>query len=188
MSRGVSAPPGWRRRSRSCGCSGRGSPWRSRDASRPPRTSAFRRSRPGLRWTSGSEARARPPCDARAGSPTAGSAPSSRLPSSPIASARSSRRRQRQGARSTTITTGRRCSPRRPPRRSRRRPGRCSGGGQSSRSTITWRSARGALQELLERFLDAGASKFVVIPIADDVPAWLEEIRSEVVEPVEQAA
>ena len=46
----------------------------------------------------------------------------------------------------------------------------------------------GALQELLERFLDAGASKFVVIPIADDVPAWLEEIRSQVVEPVEQAA
>jgi probable F420-dependent oxidoreductase len=45
-----------------------------------------------------------------------------------------------------------------------------------------------ALQELLERFLEAGASKFVVIPIADDVPAWLEEIRSEVVEPVEQAA
>ena len=35
-----------------------------------------------------------------------------------------------------------------------------------------------ALHELIERFLEAGASKFVVIPIAEDVPAWLEEIRS----------
>jgi len=45
-----------------------------------------------------------------------------------------------------------------------------------------------ALHELIGRFLEAGASKFVVIPIAEDALAWLEEIRAEVVEPVEQIA
>lgn len=45
-----------------------------------------------------------------------------------------------------------------------------------------------ALHELIGRFLEAGASKFVVVPIADDVPAWLEELRVEVIAPVEQIA
>ena len=45
-----------------------------------------------------------------------------------------------------------------------------------------------ALRELIERFVEAGASKFVVIPIAEDVPAWLEEVRVEVVAPVEELA
>ena len=42
-----------------------------------------------------------------------------------------------------------------------------------------------ALRELLERFVEAGASKFVVIPIAEDVSAWLEELRVEAIAPVE---
>lgn len=45
-----------------------------------------------------------------------------------------------------------------------------------------------ALREMLERFVEAGASKFVVIPIAEDVPAWLEELRVEAVAPVEEIA
>jgi probable F420-dependent oxidoreductase len=42
------------------------------------------------------------------------------------------------------------------------------------------------LRELIERFVEAGASKFVVIPIADDLFAWLEELRVEAVAPVEE--
>jgi probable F420-dependent oxidoreductase len=42
-----------------------------------------------------------------------------------------------------------------------------------------------ALRRLLERFVAAGASKFVVVPIARDVLPWLREIRLEAVEPVE---
>jgi probable F420-dependent oxidoreductase len=33
------------------------------------------------------------------------------------------------------------------------------------------------LVELLERFIAEGASKFVVVPVAEDVPAWLREMR-----------
>ena len=43
-----------------------------------------------------------------------------------------------------------------------------------------------ALRELLERFVEAGASKFVVVPIAADLSAWLEELRVEAVAPVEE--
>jgi len=43
-----------------------------------------------------------------------------------------------------------------------------------------------ALRELLERFIEAGASKFVVVPIAEDLSAWLEELRVEAVAPVEE--
>ena len=43
-----------------------------------------------------------------------------------------------------------------------------------------------ALRELIERFVEAGAYKFVVIPIAENVPAWLEELRVEAVAPVEE--
>jgi probable F420-dependent oxidoreductase len=45
-----------------------------------------------------------------------------------------------------------------------------------------------ALRELLQRFVEAGASKFVVVPIAADVLAWLEELRVEAVAPFEAAA
>lgn len=45
-----------------------------------------------------------------------------------------------------------------------------------------------ALHALIGRFLEAGASKFVLVPIADDVLSWLEEVRFEVIEPVEQTA
>jgi probable F420-dependent oxidoreductase len=45
-----------------------------------------------------------------------------------------------------------------------------------------------ALRALIERFLEAGASKFVVVPIAEDIPSWLEQMRVEAVEPVEQIA
>ena len=45
-----------------------------------------------------------------------------------------------------------------------------------------------ALRELLGRFVEAGASKFVVIPIAADVPSWLEELRVEAVAPIEEVA
>jgi probable F420-dependent oxidoreductase len=45
-----------------------------------------------------------------------------------------------------------------------------------------------ALRELLERFVEAGASKFVVVPIAADVLAWLEELRVEAVAPFEATA
>ena len=41
------------------------------------------------------------------------------------------------------------------------------------------------LRALLERFVAAGASKFVVIPVAPDLVPWLRELRSEAVEPVE---
>jgi probable F420-dependent oxidoreductase len=46
----------------------------------------------------------------------------------------------------------------------------------------------GALRALIERFLEAGASKFVVVPIADDIRSWLEQMRVEAVEQVEQIA
>jgi len=42
-----------------------------------------------------------------------------------------------------------------------------------------------ASRALLERFVAAGASKFVAIPVARDVRAWLGELRTEVVAPVE---
>jgi probable F420-dependent oxidoreductase len=45
-----------------------------------------------------------------------------------------------------------------------------------------------ALRALIERFIDAGAFKFVVVPIANDMPSWLERIRVEAVESVEQCA
>ena len=45
-----------------------------------------------------------------------------------------------------------------------------------------------ALRELLERFVAAGASKFVVVPIAADVLTWLEELRVEAVAPFEATA
>ena len=45
-----------------------------------------------------------------------------------------------------------------------------------------------ALRELIDRFVGAGASKFVVIPLAVDALAWLEELREEVVAPIEAAA
>jgi probable F420-dependent oxidoreductase len=45
-----------------------------------------------------------------------------------------------------------------------------------------------ALRKLLERFVEAGASKFVVVPIAADVLTWLEELRVEAVAPFEEAA
>jgi probable F420-dependent oxidoreductase len=41
------------------------------------------------------------------------------------------------------------------------------------------------LRSLLERFVAAGASKFVVIPIARDLVGWLRELRAEAVVPVE---
>ena len=41
------------------------------------------------------------------------------------------------------------------------------------------------LRRLLERFVAAGASKFVVIPVARDLVPWLRELRSEAVVPVE---
>jgi probable F420-dependent oxidoreductase len=41
------------------------------------------------------------------------------------------------------------------------------------------------LRDLLERFIAAGAQKFVVIPIARDLPAWLDELWAEAIEPVE---
>lgn len=45
----------------------------------------------------------------------------------------------------------------------------------------------GELRTLLERFNQAGASKFVLIPIARDLPAWLRELHAEVVGPFEAA-
>ena len=42
-----------------------------------------------------------------------------------------------------------------------------------------------ALRVLLERFVEAGASKFVVVPLADDLPAWLEELREAAIAPFE---
>jgi predicted TIM-barrel fold metal-dependent hydrolase len=43
-----------------------------------------------------------------------------------------------------------------------------------------------ALRVLIERFVEAGASKFVVVAMADDIHSWLERIRVEAVELVEQ--
>jgi probable F420-dependent oxidoreductase len=45
-----------------------------------------------------------------------------------------------------------------------------------------------ALRRLLERFVDAGASKFVVVPLARDLVPWLRELWLEAVGPVEAAA
>jgi hypothetical protein len=45
----------------------------------------------------------------------------------------------------------------------------------------------GELRALLDRFLAVGASKFVVVPVARDLPAWLRELRAEVVAPIEAA-
>lgn len=41
------------------------------------------------------------------------------------------------------------------------------------------------LRDLLERFADAGASKFVLVPLARDEQAWLREVHAEVVAPIE---
>jgi probable F420-dependent oxidoreductase len=43
-----------------------------------------------------------------------------------------------------------------------------------------------ALRRLLERFVAEGASKFVIVPIADDLLGWLREMRLEAVGPVEE--
>ncbi|MGA8338572.1 MAG: hypothetical protein WB761_27815, partial [Solirubrobacteraceae bacterium] len=43
------------------------------------------------------------------------------------------------------------------------------------------------LRVLLDRFLAGGASKFVVVPVARDLPAWLRELHCEVVAPIEAA-
>ena len=43
------------------------------------------------------------------------------------------------------------------------------------------------LRALLDRFRAGGACKFVVVPVARDVPAWLRELHSEVVAPIEAA-
>ena len=45
-----------------------------------------------------------------------------------------------------------------------------------------------ALRALLARFVAAGASKFVVIPIARDLDGWLRELWTEAVEPTEARA
>jgi len=45
----------------------------------------------------------------------------------------------------------------------------------------------GELRELLDRFLAVGACKFVVVPVARDLPGWLRELHCEVVAPVEAA-
>jgi len=42
-----------------------------------------------------------------------------------------------------------------------------------------------ALADLLARFIDEGASKFVVVPIARDVPGFIAELRREAIQPVE---
>jgi probable F420-dependent oxidoreductase len=42
-----------------------------------------------------------------------------------------------------------------------------------------------ALRRLIERFVEAGAQKFVVVPIADDVLAWLEELWDGAIAPVQ---
>lgn len=45
----------------------------------------------------------------------------------------------------------------------------------------------GELRTLLDRFLAGGASKFVVVPVAHDLPAWLRELHHDVVAPIESA-
>jgi hypothetical protein len=42
-----------------------------------------------------------------------------------------------------------------------------------------------ALRALIERFVEAGAQKFVVVPIADDVSGWLDELWEDAVAPVQ---
>ena len=42
-----------------------------------------------------------------------------------------------------------------------------------------------ALRRLLDRFVEAGASKFVVVPIAANLHAWLEELREVAIAPFE---
>jgi probable F420-dependent oxidoreductase len=42
-----------------------------------------------------------------------------------------------------------------------------------------------ALHDLLQRFIEEGASKFVVVPIARDVPRFIKELRREAIEPLE---
>jgi probable F420-dependent oxidoreductase len=44
-----------------------------------------------------------------------------------------------------------------------------------------------ATRALLERFLAAGATKFVLIPLADDPAAWLRELFAPVIAPLEAA-
>src|SRR5580704_335726 len=43
------------------------------------------------------------------------------------------------------------------------------------------------LRALLDRFLAGGACKFVVVPVARNLPAWLRELHREVVAPIEAA-
>jgi probable F420-dependent oxidoreductase len=43
-----------------------------------------------------------------------------------------------------------------------------------------------ALRELLERFVAAGASKFVVVPVARELEDWLEELRVDAIAPFEK--
>ena len=45
-----------------------------------------------------------------------------------------------------------------------------------------------ALRPLLQRFRDEGATKFVVVPIARDLVAFLRELKREVVDPFEKTA
>lgn len=42
-------------------------------------------------------------------------------------------------------------------------------------------------KELIERFVAAGATKFVLVPLADDPPAWLRELFPRAIEPLEAA-
>ena len=42
-----------------------------------------------------------------------------------------------------------------------------------------------ALRRLLDRFVEAGASKFVVIPISVRLRTWLEELREAAIAPFE---
>jgi probable F420-dependent oxidoreductase len=42
-----------------------------------------------------------------------------------------------------------------------------------------------ALRRLLDRFVEAGASKFVVVPVAADLHTWLEELREVAIAPFE---
>jgi hypothetical protein len=44
------------------------------------------------------------------------------------------------------------------------------------------------MRRLLERFVGAGASKFVVVPLARELVPWLRELWLEAVGPVEEAA
>ena len=44
------------------------------------------------------------------------------------------------------------------------------------------------MRRLLGRFVDAGASKFVVVPLARDLVPWLRELWLEAVGPAEEEA